>query len=80
MDTLAAASKVALAKEAKREKKEQMIAHEPMEFGSAHRNKDAADKFLSIMDTMLRRMEQMQTRLQKTESRPREPPIASPPH
>ena len=79
VDTLAAASKVALAKESKCEKREQMIDHEPMELGSAHQDKDAADKFLSIMDTMQRRMEQMQTRLQQTESRLREPPTASPP-
>ena len=79
VDTLAAASKVALAKESKCEKREQMIDHEPMELGLAHQDKDAADKFLSIMDTMQRRMEQMQTRLQQTESRLREPPTASPP-
>ena len=83
VDTLADSSKVALAKEAKREKREQMIGHddghEPMELGSAHQDKDAADKFLSSMDTMQRRMEQMQTRLQQAESRLTETPPASPP-
>ena len=44
VDTLADASKVALAKEAKRETREQMIGHddghEPMELGSAHQDRD----------------------------------------
>ena len=76
VDTLAPASQIVLAKEKKRE---QMIGHEPMELGSAHQNKDIADKFVSIMDTMQRRMEEMQTHLQQAENCLSAPPAATPP-
>ena len=50
-----------------------------MELGSAHKNDDAADTFLSIMDTMQRRMEQLHTRLQQTEERISAPPATASP-
>ena len=76
-DTFEAASKVALEKEAQREKMEQMLEHEPMEVGSAHKENGVADNFMSIIDTMQRRIEQMHTRLQQTEACLSAPP---PPH
>ena len=65
-DTLEGASRIALAREAQREKSEQVIGHEPMELCSARQKKNAANKVLSIMDTMQRSMEQMHMRLQQT--------------
>ena len=50
-DILKNASHIALAKKAKKEKREQAIGHEPMELDSAHKNYDAVNKFVSIMDS-----------------------------
>ena len=44
--------KVALEKEVQWERMEQFLGQEPMEVGSAHKNQEVADKFLSIMETI----------------------------
>ena len=55
--TLEEAVAVALEKEAKREKLDQALGqHEPMEIGAADKDKEAASRVLSIIQTMERRM------------------------
>ena len=63
--TLATASVVALEKETQREKEVQILGHEPMEVGSGRPENVMADKLLSVIETMQRRMEQIQTGVSK---------------
>ena len=48
---------MALKTEAQREKMDQVLGHEPMYVGSAHKNQEVGDKLMSIMETMQRHID-----------------------
>ena len=78
--TLEEAVAVALEKEAKREKLDQALGqHEPMEIGAADKDKEAASRVLSIIQTMERRMAQLASTVDQHESRLTAPPRGSRP-